>query len=64
MKSKVWRKYNDINISEEVEAQVMKEARGVNFTSAYYLVYAQEEVLVSKEVKGESPIRNYEISTN
>ena len=44
--SKKWRKYNDINISEEVEEQVLKEGRGSNHTSAYYLVYAQEDVLL------------------
>ena len=64
LKSKMWRKYNDINISEEAEAQVLKEARGVNYTSAYYLVYAQEEVLVPQNAKGDTPIRNYEMSTS
>ena len=28
----------------------MKEARGVNFTSAYYLVYAKEGVLVPEDL--------------
>ena len=58
--SKVWRKYNDINISEEVEPQVMKEARGINYTSAYYLVYAQDIVLQPKELV--VPLRNYSLS--
>lgn len=44
--NKKWRKYNDINITEEVEEQVLKEAKGINATSAYYLVYAQKEVLI------------------
>lgn len=41
IQTKKWRKYNDINISEEAEPQIIKEAKGINFTSAYYLVYAQ-----------------------
>lgn len=41
-----WRKYNDINITEEAEEQVLKEAKGINMTSAYYLVYSQKEVLL------------------
>lgn len=41
-----WRKYNDINISEQVEEQVLKEAKGINATSAYYLVYSQKQTLV------------------
>lgn len=64
LKTNVWRKFNDINISEEVEQHVIKEARGVNYTSAYYLVYAQEDVLVPSEVAAETPLRNYEISSN
>ena len=59
--SKTWRKYNDINISEEVEQQVLKEARGVNYTSAYYLVYAQKEVLSPKG--GEKQLRNFALSS-
>jgi ubiquitin carboxyl-terminal hydrolase 25/28 len=43
---KKWRKYNDINITEEIEEQVLREAKGVNATSAYYLVYAQKDVLI------------------
>lgn len=50
IKDRVWRKYNDINISDEVEVQVLREARGFGNISAYYLVYAQEESLTPKIV--------------
>lgn len=49
---KKWRKYNDLNITEEVEEQVLKEGKGVNATSAYYLVYAQNEVLLPADMEG------------
>jgi ubiquitin carboxyl-terminal hydrolase 25 len=44
-----WRKYNDINITEEAEEQVLKEGKGGSVASAYYLVYAQKDVLVPPE---------------
>lgn len=46
-----WRKYNDINITEETEEQVLKEGKGGSAASAYYLVYAQKEVLVPPEAE-------------
>lgn len=48
-----WRKYNDINITEEVEENVLKEGKGNFAASAYYLVYAQKEVLVPHEEEGQ-----------
>lgn len=57
LEKQVWRKYNDINISEEVEEQILKEAKGLNFTSAYYLVYAKQDVLLAG-----APMRNYKLS--
>lgn len=51
IQNKKWRKFNDINISEEAEPQIIKEAQGVNYTSAYYLVYAQEEVITESSSK-------------
>lgn len=47
-----WRKYNDINITEEVEENVLKEGKGNFAASAYYLVYAQKDVLVPHEEDG------------
>lgn len=49
---KKWRKYNDLNITEEVEEQVLKEGKGINATSAYYLVYAQGDVLIPADMQG------------
>jgi ubiquitin carboxyl-terminal hydrolase 25/28 len=63
IEQKVWRKYNDINISEEVQAQVLKEAKGINYTSAYYLVYSQESSLVPGDKPPDMPLRNYELSS-
>lgn len=57
------RKYNDINITEETEVQVLKEARGINLTSAYYLVYSQNSCLNPKNLNG-LVLRNHELSTN
>lgn len=54
-----WRKYNDINITEETQEQVFREGKGLNVTSAYYLVYAQKEVLVPEQ--GEKLL--YKLST-
>lgn len=58
IKAKTWRKYNDINISEESETQVLTEARGLNFTSAYYLVYSQEGSLIPKDIN-QAALRNH-----
>lgn len=59
--AKVWRKYNDINVTEEEEEQVMKLARGSGVTSAYYLVYTQRPDIY----KGTGiPLRNYSISSD
>lgn len=63
IQSKIWRKYNDINISEEPEAQVLTEARGVNFTSAYYLVYSQSGSLIPSDID-QTILRNHELSTS
>lgn len=60
IQTNVWRKYNDINISEESPEQVFKEAKGMNATSAYYLVYAQKEVLIP--LSSNSPMKNYAMS--
>jgi hypothetical protein len=42
-----------MNITEETEPEVLKFARGSNMTSAYYIVYAQREVLLPAGVTGE-----------
>jgi hypothetical protein len=59
----VWRKYNDMNVTEEVEQEVLKEAKGVKATSAYYLVYSLEIVLVPARNPDQLVLRNYEISS-
>lgn len=63
IQSKTWRKYNDINISEESAAQVLAEARGINYTSAYYLVYSQQGSLIPSDIN-EITLRNHELSTS
>jgi ubiquitin carboxyl-terminal hydrolase 25/28 len=49
--AKKWRKYNDINVTEEGEEQVLREGKGLNAASAYYLVYAQSDVLLPEDPK-------------
>jgi ubiquitin carboxyl-terminal hydrolase 25/28 len=56
-----WKKYNDINISDESPEQVFKEAKGHNVTSAYYLVYVLKDVLST--LGSQSTVRNYSMST-
>ena len=59
--AKTWRKYNDINVSEEEEEQVMKLARGTGVASAYYLVYTQLE---QHKENIDLPLKNYSISSD
>jgi hypothetical protein len=62
IETNIWRKYNDINISEESPEQVFKEAKGINATSAYYLVYVLKDVLVPNSDL--HPVKNYAISND
>lgn len=57
-----WKKYNDINISDESPEQVFKEAKGHNVTSAYYLVYVLKDVL--SPLGSQSTVRNYSMSND
>ena len=58
-----WRKYNDINVTDEEEDEVLKLARGSGVTSAYYLVYTQGENAPEMAESG-LPLRNYTISSD
>ena len=40
---------------------MLKEARGINYTSAYYIVYAKEEILQPKNTN--KALRNFKISS-
>ncbi len=62
IESSTWRKYNDINITEESEGQVLREAKGVNTTSAYYLVYVLKDVLLP--LSAHSPTKSYSLSSD
>lgn len=62
IETNAWKKYNDINISDESPEQVFKEAKGVNATSAYYLVYVLKEVLAP--LSSISPVKNHCMSTD
>lgn len=55
----VWRKYNDSNVTEEAEEQVLKEAKGLNMASAYCLVYAKPD----NNVPHNSILRSYKLSS-
>lgn len=55
----IWRKYNDINVSEEAEEQVLKEAKGLNLASAYCLVYVKLDLDLPKG----KTLRSYKLST-
>lgn len=47
-----------MNVSEETEEQVLKEARGLNMASAYCLVYVKKDQLPSNH-----PSRTYKLSS-
>ncbi|KAL4443149.1 hypothetical protein ABPG74_002216 [Tetrahymena malaccensis] len=55
--TKKWWRYNDIQVSEETEENVFKEALGGwGKASAYSLIYVKEEVAIPPQAKGR-PIR-------
>jgi hypothetical protein len=62
IESNSWKKYNDINISDESPEKVFLDAKGFNTTSAYYLVYAQKDVLMP--YNSEPSIKNHKTSTD
>jgi ubiquitin carboxyl-terminal hydrolase 25/28 len=60
---KIWRKYDDTNVTEESEQVVLQNSFGGpnNYQSAYFLVYQSEQNILPKGLKG--PLQSYNLES-